>query len=267
MPDFTLKNKVALITGGGRGIGKAIAVAMAEAGADIVVTARSAKELDQAAGEVQAIGRRALPIICDVSKADQVDAMAKRALAEYGKVDILVNNAGQLVFKPLVPLPGFRPPDLPDFATPTSDDEWWGVMQTFLGGTFYTIRALAPQMLERRSGRVINIVSSSVFRSTARFNSVYETAKSGMVGLTRALAAEWGRYQVTCNAIAPGHFPTPMTAEAHEHPKGREWIMSRIPMKRTGDVRDIGAMAVYMASDAGNYITGQTFAIDGGENI
>lgn len=267
MPDFNLKGQVGVVTGGGRGIGRAIAISLAEVGADVVITARSQKDIEETATQVRALGRRALPIVCDVTKSDQVDAMAKRAIAEFGKVDILVNNAGQLIFKPLIPLPGFRPPNLPDFAKPTTDDEWWGVIQTHLGGTFYTIRAFAPGMLERKSGRVINIVSTSVFRSTARFSSVYEAAKGGMAALTKALATEWGRYQVTCNAIAPGHFRTPMTEATHDDPKGREWMLGRIPLKRTGDVKDIGALVVFLASNHGSYVTGQIYAMDGGENI
>jgi len=269
LSDFSLQGKVALVTGGGRGLGKAIAIAMAEAGADIVAAARTASEVEATAAEARALGRRAVAAVADVTRPEQVEAMARRALDELGRVDILVNNAGNLLFKPLVPLPGYNPPGieaLPEFRQPTTDDQWWDIFHAHVGGSCYCLRALAPQMLERRQGRVINIASISAFHP-GRFNSAYDAAKGALIALTRTLATEWARYNVTVNSIAPGHFRTPMSAPMHDDPKGREWMLGRIPMRRTGDPREVGALAVYLAGDRASFLTGQTICIDGGETV
>lgn len=269
LSDYSLAGKTALITGGGRGLGKAIAIAMAEAGADIMPVARTASEIEAVAAEARTLGRRALAIPCDVSQPDQVDAMARRALAELGRIDILVSNAGNLLFKPLVPLPGFSPQGLdalPEFKRPTTNEQWAETFNAHVGGAFHCLRALAPQMLERKQGRVIIIGSISAMHP-GRFNSAYDAAKGALISLTRSLSAEWARYNVTVNCIAPGHFYTPMSAPMHDDPKGREWMLARIPMRRTGDPREVGALAVYLASDRASFLTGQTICIDGGETV
>ena len=269
MKEFSLSGKTAFVTGAGRGLGKAMALALAEAGADIVALSRTVGEIEQTASEARAMGRKAIALPTDVTQVDQVERAAAKALEAFGKVDILVNNAGNLLFKPLVPLPGYNPPGieaLPQFKERTSDDDWSGVLNAHLNSSFYAIRALAPQMLQRRAGRIINITSASPDR-IGRFNSAYDTAKGALMTMTRSLAVEWARYNVTVNSIAPGHFLTPMAAPMHEHPRGREWMLGRIPMRRTGDPREVGILAVYLSCDAASYVTGQVIFIDGGETL
>ena len=266
-PAFSLSGKAGLVTGAGRGIGKAIALALAEAGADVVAVARTASEIEATAQEVCALGRRAEAIEADVSDPDAVAAMSRQALQHFGKIDIVVNNAAAGFFQPLVPLPGYRPSgDLPGFDTPTSDEAWHGTLETTLSAAFYVLRELGPQMLERGSGRVIN-VSSVITTRLNRFNSAYDAAKGGLDTFTRSIAKEWARYGVTVNAIAPGQFYTSSSAPLHEDPKSLEQMLKRIPMRRTGDPREIGALAVYLASDAAAFVTGQVIVVDGGESL
>ncbi len=236
--DFSLQGKVALVTGAGRGIGKAIALTLAEAGADVVAVSRTYTEIEQTSREVRDLGRRSVAIPADVTKSVDVGHMAEQALKALDRVDILVNCAGNLLFKPVVPLPGYNPPgldQLPGFSTPTTDTEWFESLNTHLTGAFFVVRALAPQMLDRKYGRVINITSVSPMRVT-RFNSAYDTAKGGLITLTRTLANEWARYNVTVNSIAPGQFYTAMSAAMHDNLKGREWMLNRIPMRRVGNL-------------------------------
>ena len=264
-PMFSLSGKVGLVTGAGRGIGKAVALALAEAGADIVAVARTGSEIEATAQEVRALGCRAEAIEADVSDSDAVAAMARQALERFERIDIVVNNAAAGFFQPLIPLPGYRP-DLSGFDTSTTDDEWHGTLGTTLSAAFYLLRELGPHMLERGSGRVIN-VSSVITTRLNRFNSAYDAAKGGLDTFTRSIAKEWARYGVTVNAIAPGQFYTSSSAPMHEDPRALEQMLKRIPMRRTGDPREIGALAVYLASDAAGFVTGQVIGVDGGESL
>ena len=264
-PMFSLSGKVGLVTGAGRGIGKAVALALAEAGADVVAVARTGSEIEATAQEARALGRRAEAIEADVSDPDAVAAMSRQALQHFEEIDIVVNNAAAGFFQPLIPLPGYRP-DLPGFDTPTKDEEWHGALGTTLSAAFYVLRELGPRMLERGSGRVIN-VGSVITTRLNRFNSVYDAAKGGLDTFTRSIAKEWARYGVTVNAIAPGQFYTSSSAPMHEDPKSLAELLKRIPMRRTGDPREIGALAVYLASDAAGFVTGQVIGVDGGESL
>ena len=266
-PTFSLHGKVGLVTGAGKGIGKAIALALAEAGADVIAVARTGSEIEATAQEARALGCRAEAIEADVSNPNDVAAMARRALESFERIDIVVNNAAASFFQPLVPLPGYDPPsELPAFRTPTTDEAWEATLATNLSGPFYVLRALGPQMLERRNGRVINVSSVTPIRLN-RFNSAYDAAKGGLISFTRSMAKEWARYGVTVNSIAPGQFYTSASAAMHDDPKAREQMLKRIPMRRTGDAREIGALAVYLASDAASFVTGQVIVVDGGESL
>ncbi|MBI2847418.1 MAG: 3-oxoacyl-ACP reductase FabG [Chloroflexi bacterium] len=267
LSEFSLEGKVAIVTGASRGIGKAISLVFAEAGADIVAAARSAEDLEKTAAEVKALGRQCLVVPTDITKADQVQGMAESALKQFGKIDILVNNAGIATIKPLVPLPGYIPPagrEMPNFFSPITDEEWHRLMNTNLVGAFYCCRAVGPYMLERRKGKVISISSVQGIRPFL-YHTLYNTAKAALEMFTRSLALEWGRYGINVNAIAPGHVYTDMSKRDHDSPVYRERLLKLIPMKRVGELREVGLLAVYLASEASNYITGQTLRLDGGE--
>lgn len=262
---FRLDGHTALITGGGRGIGRAIALVYAGAGANVVVASRSQEEVQAVCREVESLGVRGLALVADVSDPEDVRTMASAA-RELGHVDIVVNNAGNLVYKPLVPLPG---PGLDgQWTSPgaVTDEEWFATLNTHVSSSFFALRELAPAMLENRWGRVINITSGARGR-TVPFCAPYEVAKGALASLTRTLAHEWATYNVTVNAIAPGHFHTLMSADLHEIPASREWMLKRIPMRREGELSELGALALYLASDAAAYVTGQELFIDGGESL
>ena len=266
LPEFSLEDRVAIVTGASRGIGKAIAVTLAEAGADIVVAARTVEGVEQTAEEVRRLGRRSLAISTDVLKSDQVQAMVDRTLQEFQRVDILVNNAGVALVKPLVPIPGFAPKVsglAPEFFQRTSEEEWRHVIDSNLTSAFLCTRAVAPHMLERQWGRIINITSVEGLRGV-QFHSLYSASKTAMIGFTWSLALEWARNNITVNAIAPGAFPTAMMAPEFEDETLRERLIRRIPMRRGGNLRELGLLAVYLASEASAYMTGQTIALDGG---
>jgi NAD(P)-dependent dehydrogenase (short-subunit alcohol dehydrogenase family) len=263
---FRLDGHTALITGGGRGIGRTIALVYAGAGANVVVAARSRDEVHAVAEEIESLGVGGLGLVADVSDPDAVEAMVAAAQGRFGSVDILVNNAGNLIYKPLVPLPG--PGHEGRWTTPGSvtDEEWFTTLNTHVSSSFFALRALAPAMLANRWGRVINITSGAR-RRTVPFCAPYEVAKGALASLTRTLAHEWASYNVTVNAIAPGHVHTEMSADLHEIPKSRAWMLKRIPMGREGELTEVGALALYLASDAAAYVTGQELFIDGGESL
>lgn len=261
-----LSGHVALVTGAGRGIGKAIALEFARCGASVAVTARTSAQIEDTAVEIERLGVSSLAIPGDVSDPNSVDMVAEAVAEKLGRVDVLVNNAGSLLFKPLIPLPGLRPDHLPEFSVPTSDEEWRSQIDVHLSGAFYYMRAVGQAMLENGHGRVINIGSVAVTRS-ARFNTAYEAAKGGLAALTRSVAKEWARHGVTVNCIAAGHFHTEMSSDLHTTEQGREWIVSRVPMRRVGNLEEIAALATFLAGPASSFITGQVIHIDGGETL
>lgn len=253
------------MTGGGRGIGRTIALALADAGADVAVMARTGSQVDQVAREIAALGRRAAALPADVSDPEQVVDQLRDGARVIGPFDIVVNAAGNLLFQPLVPLPGYRPP-VEGFDHAATNDAWRRTLGTHLDSTFFVLREVAPHMLETGWGRVVNIASSSVARA-ARYTTVYDTAKGAIVSLTRSLAKEWARYGVTVNAVGPGQFRTEMTKAMHDDPKGREWMLSRIPMRRPGELHELGPLVVFLCSDAASFVTGQLIFADGGESL
>jgi 3-oxoacyl-[acyl-carrier protein] reductase len=245
---FDLTDKVALVTGGGRGLGRAIALAMARQGADVGVNYRGNVE---AAGEVvtqiRSVGRAAIAIQGDTSAGrDACEAIVKAALDEFGRVDILVNNAGITRDNLLMRMDA---------------DEWESVINTNLAGPFWMTRAIARPMLKARSGRIINM-SSVAGRMGNVGQANYASAKAGLIGLTKSVARELASRGITCNAIAPGLIETELTAEISE--AAREFVINNTPLGYIGSVEDVAAAAVYFASDEARYVTGQVLGVDGG---
>ena len=249
MKEFSLEGKKALITGGGRGIGRAIALTMAEAGADVAVTARTVSQVESVAAEINAAGKRSIALPADVSDPVSVREMVDRVNAEFGEIDILINNAGISANA---------------FPDPSGEIAWHQVMETNLSGPFYCCRAVAEGMKARRSGRVINISSISGVLSTGG-SVAYNSSKAALNMMTKVLAMEWAPYNVTVNAIGPGWFETDMSKNSLKTPEQRATAEEAIPMRRLTDLRDLGLLAVYLASPASRWMTGQVIYMDGGE--
>ncbi|MFM7320037.1 MAG: 3-oxoacyl-[acyl-carrier-protein] reductase [Armatimonadota bacterium] len=250
---LSLEGKVAVVTGagrGGHGIGHGIAMALAAAGADVVITARTnIADAEAVAAAVEALGRKALAVRCDVSESSSVDALFAEVDAEFGKIDVLVNNAGITKDTLLLRM---------------SEEQWDAVLDANLKGTFLCTRAAAKRMLSKRSGRIINITSvNGIVGSPGQAN--YSASKAGMIGFTRTVAKELASRGVTVNAVAPGFIDTHMTEGFKE--EARAAILSKIPVGRFGNVEDIGAAVAFLASDAAAYITGQVLTVDGGLTV
>jgi NAD(P)-dependent dehydrogenase (short-subunit alcohol dehydrogenase family) len=243
---LSLSGKTAIVTGSGRGLGRAMALAMAEAGADLVITARTPREIEATGKEVEKLGRRALVTPCDVTKAHDVEAMVAKAIEAFGAIDILINNAGGGRQKPVLEM---------------TDEEWhWGI-DINLSSTFLCSRAVGRNMVMRGRGKVINIASGWGYRGR-RNSTAYCASKAAVINFTRAVAVEWSRYNIQVNCIAPGYFPLVAPQDA-EDARQRAVRISRIPLGG-GNPEDIGPLAVFLASDGADYLTGQTILLDGG---
>lgn len=241
---------MAVVTGASRGLGRAIAVALADAGADVAVAARSKTDLEDTAREVRARGRRALVVPTDVSRYADVEALVQTTVRELGGLDVLVNNSGVARVVPLAE------------ATP---EDWSSLMAVNLTGVFNGCRAAAPHMIARRAGKVINLASVLGAVGLPGY-AIYGASKGGVIAFTRALGVEWARHNVQVNAIAPGWFVTDMNAVAFADPRIGERLTRDIPARRTGRLEEIGPLAVYLASPASDFMTGQTLFLDGGHS-
>jgi NAD(P)-dependent dehydrogenase (short-subunit alcohol dehydrogenase family) len=258
------RGRVAVVTGAGRGLGRAVVLRLAADGADVVALARSLDEVEDVAREARSRGVRALGLSVDVTSSVDVARARDEVESELGHVDIVVNNAGSLLYKPVVPLPGLEAQA--GFDSPVSDEEWDSVLDVHVGGALRMLRAFGPGMLERGYGRVVNVVSN-VIRRTVPFTSGYDTAKGGLTQLTRSVAREWARYGVTVNAIAAGHFRTSMSQEMFDDEKAYRGMVSRIPARRTGTPDEFAALVDFLCGEESAFITGETIAIDGGETL
>ena len=256
--EYDIKGKVVFITGAGRGIGKGIAQVLAEAGADIALNALTPKYVEATAAQIAAdSGRRVVPVIADVTKSEDVKRAVNSILATFGRIDVLVNALGDSIRKPLVTLPGKESP------AGVSDDELRFIMDINLTEALLCTRAVGPHMLARGSGKVINIASWTAHQG-GRDLVLYTTAKTALAGFTRAQALEWAPYGVHVNTIAPGIFPDVVTSGEERVRQSTERAQQTVPLKRPGRLREVGLLALYLASDASAYMTGQTILLDGG---
>lgn len=264
--EYNLEGKVSIVTGGGRGLGRAIALTLAEAGSDIVVASRTEVELEQTAEGINQYGRRSLKILTDVSDTNQVNNLVKKTISEFGKIDILVNDAAVLFCKALIPTPGLDKLTLkkilPDLDLPITDDEWNTTWNTNVKGVFNCIKAVAPLMIKEKKGKIINIISAASVKYVA-FQGIYPATKAAIAAMTRCLANELARFNINVNAIGPGMFHTIMIGKMLDDEETRKWLLRTVPLRRFGDPREVGLLAVYLASEASNYMTGQSLFLDG----
>ena len=244
---LSLKGKGVVITGGGTGLGREMTLAMARAGADLVVAARRTGPIEEVTEEVRALGRKAVAVSTDVTDTAQVATLMETAISELGRVDVLLNNAGIVRGQGAIPI------------WEISDDDWQVGIEVNMSSAFYCARAIAKHMVERGGGKIINVSSGFGYRG-GRDNYMYCVGKGGIVQLTRVLATSLGRYGITSTCIVPGFIPTEGTDESRlTLPRGEF-----IPIGRVGHPHEMGAVAVFLASGASDYMNGEAFIIDGG---
>jgi len=250
--EFDLSGKVAIVTGGSRGLGQYFARALARAGADVVITSRTIESLAQTKADIERMGRKAMPCVLDVRKPETIPPMVDRVMTRFGKIDILVNNAGCNVRKPAVDV------------TP---EDWSFVVDTILRGTFFVSTAVVrTAMLPQKNGRIVNIGSgTSVFGMPGIVP--YCASRGGITQMTKALAAEWAPHGITVNAIGPGWFRTAQNDILFQNPEWVASVTNRIPTGRPGLPNDMDGAVVFLASDASAYVTGQLLFVDGGFTI
>ncbi len=248
MPEKSLAGRTALVTGASRGIGEAIALALGEAGANIALVARDRDGLESVAKKAKSLKVESAVFTADVSDEASVEKLKGAVLERFGSVDIIVNNAGVNIRKPLTEFPV---------------DEWRSVIDINLVGPFLVCRAFVPTMKGRGYGRIINTTSTMSHVATAN-RTAYAASKAGLLGFTRALAIELAPERITVNGISPGWFETELTKPIWGNPEANQSLISKIPIGRWGDVKDIAKLAVYLCSEEAGYITGTDILIDGG---
>jgi NAD(P)-dependent dehydrogenase (short-subunit alcohol dehydrogenase family) len=246
---FDLSGKVAVVSGAGRGIGRAIAIALAEAGADMVVFSRTEEQFRGTAADIEALGRRALGLRVDVSVPEDIESMVKTTMDSYGRLDIMVNNAGINPSYTLI--------------EKVEEEHWDMIMDVNLRGAFRCSQRVIPVMKDQGEGCIINVASVAGLKALYKC-SAYTASKGGLVQLTRTMALELAPHNIRVNALCPGFVTTDMTDDLLAHPKEGDRVLSLIPMGRPGELREIAPAAVFLASDAASYITGAVLCVDGG---
>jgi NAD(P)-dependent dehydrogenase (short-subunit alcohol dehydrogenase family) len=244
-----LSQRVAIVTGASQGIGRAIALCLARWGARVALVARNAEGLAHTARLVQEAGSDACVVATDVTSAQQIQAMVEATLARFGRIDILVNNAGVMLQQPLLEL---------------TEGDWHRVLDTNLTSMFLCCQWVGKHFVAQQRGKIINIASHWGFIGVSNV-APYCASKGGVVQLSRALAIEWARYNITVNAVAPGYIATEMNEEARHTEGLRNHMLRQIPLRRFGEPDEIGHTVAFLSSDAANFITGQTLVVDGGQ--
>ena len=266
--DFRVDGKIAIVTGGGRGIGRAISLTLAEAGADIAVVGRTAKYVEETTEEIRKLGRRALAIPnIDVTQEDQVNRAVEQTITQFGRIDILCNNAGIVILNPVAVVPGVRLPgwegkeDSWDKAKALED--WHRVISTNLTSALLFARAVGPHMIEQRNGRVVNTSSTSDNVGMPYF-SAYCASKAGLSSFTRCLASEWAPFNIRVNAVSPGWVNTDLAKPYMADPEFNKMVREAIPLGRLAEPKEVALVVLFLASEASSYLTGEIITIDGG---
>jgi len=245
---FSLEGKAAIVTGASRGLGKGMATALAQAGADLVIASRTKSVLEKTAEEIKEFGHYVIPVAADVSKKEDIKIMVETALKEFGRIDSLFNHAG---INRRCPSENY------------SEKDWDEIININLKGVFLCAQAVGRVMIKQGGGKIIN-TSSLIAVIGGKMIPAYAASKGGVAQLTKALANEWAKYHINVNAIAPGYFTTKATEASRKDKVRYKEITDRIPLGRWGNPEDLGGVAVFLASEASDYITGQTIFVDGG---
>lgn len=245
---FSLKGKTAIVIGASRGLGQGMAKALAEAGADLAIVARSASSLEKLAEEVKGRGQNCISLPTDISKPSEIQATVDQVIKVFGKIDILVNSQGTQVRKPALDM---------------TEQDWEDLMAVNLKSVFFSCQTVGRQMTRQGKGKIINVASLTSVIGLPNI-SIYGASKGGVAQLTKALAVEWAPHHINVNAVLPGYYKTALTEELFKNEEKAKWVLSRIPLGRTGLPEDLAGTVVFLSSEASDYITGQIIPVDGG---